>query len=73
MKIGQYLDNAVGELDLEREDMITEVAVVIKVVDGDGEVGLVLGSTCEKDWIQQRALHAAAVVAIDVAAARGLP
>lgn len=50
-KIGQLVDSLGVVVDLDESDMVTDAIVILKVIEEDGSVNIVRGSSESLDWI----------------------
>lgn len=72
MKVGQIVDNLGLELDIDDEDMVTDVVVLAKCVADDGTVAFVMGASNERDYLIQRGLLGEGIAVLDRADTEGL-
>lgn len=59
-KIGYLLDSLGITLDLAEDDLITDAVVLIKIVGGEGGVGLGIANSEGCSWLEQLGLITAA-------------
>lgn len=58
--VGDLLDKLGLTLDLDDDDMVTNVVVIAKNVMGDGQVSLIIGKSEGTTWLEQLGLIYAA-------------
>lgn len=51
--IGEIVDGLGCELQLDDDEMITDAIVILKTVDGDGDVSLVSRFSAGMSWIER--------------------
>lgn len=59
-KVGDLLDKLGLTVDIEDDDMVTNVVVIAKNVMGDGQVSVIIGKSEGTTWLDQLGLVEAA-------------